>query len=91
MRATVFSSCEQYLFSESLDPLRERPAGNPYSYRSSASSLQALLQNKDSSNESVLLEAINKMIDSLKFTENAVSATLTVLVVKRQANDLIPG
>ncbi|OAD08270.1 hypothetical protein MUCCIDRAFT_105228 [Mucor lusitanicus CBS 277.49] len=68
MRATVFSSCEQYLFSKSLDSIRERPARNTYS---SSSSLEALLQKKDASNEDVLLESIHHMIDSLKFTKDA--------------------
>ncbi|KAK4510868.1 Aldo_ket_red domain-containing protein [Mucor velutinosus] len=70
MRTTVFSSCEQYLFSRPLDSIRERPPGDPQSYKSSSTSLEALLQKKDSSNEHVLLESINSTIDSLKCTKD---------------------
>ncbi|CAO0792451.1 unnamed protein product [Mucor circinelloides] len=71
MRAGVFSSCEQYLFSKSLDSILERPPGNPDTYKSSSSSLEAHLQKKEPSNEKLLLESINSMIDSLKSTKDA--------------------
>ncbi|GAN01173.1 hypothetical protein MAM1_0005c00604 [Mucor ambiguus] len=73
---TIISACNicdlwDMFNLKSLDPIRERPPGNPYSYKSSSPSLETLLQRKDPSNENMLLESINSMIDSLKFTKDA--------------------